>query len=465
MNILRVKRTCIDIIERVEREGAFVHIMLQREAERRSDAPQEYPIVVQLVRGVLEQRQVLEAVLNQLLPKGLESLPLRVQIVLRLGAYQICFLDKVKERDVVFEAVELIKGSRWSGFAGLVNAILRRVDHESAARVTAADPKVANFPAWLTERWEKQFGAAEVRLFYGASDQKLPLYLRINTRKTDSQSLCNTLLQEGIEAEPVSVSPDSLRIIRMPAHVRIQQLASFLSGLFFIQDLSSTLVGDLISSGSPKSVRDLCAAPGGKACSIALSIADSKGVVYASDRTASRVSLVSDMVRRVELDNVAVAVVDALAPRETSIVWSSGGRGEQQSEIDPRIAKPPALYDAVLLDAPCSGFGTVGRKVDIRWSKSEQLLQELVTLQAQLLDNAATLVRPGGVLVYSTCTIDRAENEETVASFLSRHPKFSVSPATEVLPAELCTSEGFYRVWPQRHQMAGAFAARLMLRQ
>jgi 16S rRNA (cytosine967-C5)-methyltransferase len=161
--------------------------------------------------------------------------------------------------------------------------------------------------------------------------------------------------------------------------------------------------------------------------------------VEAFDHTERRAGLIQDAVTRLGLTNVSVGVRDA-----ASVLDSERGR-----------------YDAVLLDAPCSGFGTLGRKIDVRWSKSEDTIRELTEIQERLLSAVSALVKPGGVIVYSTCTIERAENEEIIDSFLRVHADFEVENLSIMLPAELCTPEGFYRAWPHRHQMAGAFAAKL----
>lgn len=440
MNILRVKRKCVEILERVECQGAYLHIVLQKEAERHTEAPEEYPVIVQLVRGVLEQGQNLEKILDPLLPKGMSSLPVEVQLILKLGAYQVRFLDRVKKKDVVFEAVELVKGGKFRGLAGLVNAVLRKVEPQEALLSKEDEHSLINFPQWLVERWNRQLGAEEVRAFCAASDRQLPLYLRVNTGMTTRSALREELQREGLEVELVDLSPVSLRVEKMPANKRIQQLASFTQGLFFIQDLSSTLVSELVSSNKPALVRDLCAAPGGKTCSVALSIREHAGSVHASDRVANRVQLVEKLVSSLGVVNVQCWEEDACSPKTAS--------GQ--------------LYDAVLVDAPCSGFGTVGRKVDARWSKSADSLRELIQLQGELLDRAAALVRVGGFLIYSTCTIDREENEDIAAAFIDRHPGFIHSSVAGVLPETVCTEQGFYRAWPQHHRMAGAFAARFL---
>ncbi len=438
MNILRVKRKALELLDRVETDNSYLHLLLQKEADTSRGAPEEYPVLVQLVRGVLEHRAELDVALSPFLPRGLESLPSPIRQLLRLGAYQILFLERVKKRDVVFEAVELTKGGVFKGFSKLVNAVLRKIE-PTAAREERAGSATSNFPTWLIERWTKQFGEDEVASFCEISNKPLPLYLRINHLRADSNQLQRDLKKEGVVTQPAISSSNSLRVERLPKDKRLTQLEAFRRGTFFVQDLSSTIVADIVSADSPSLVCDVCAAPGGKTCSIALSIGPFGGVVDAFDHTERRTGLIQDAVTRLGLPNVSVGVRDA-----ASVVDSERGR-----------------YDAVLLDAPCSGFGTLGRKIDVRWSKSEDTIRELTEIQERLLSAVSTLVKPGGVIVYSTCTIERAENEDIIDSFLRVHTDFEVENLSTMLPTDLCTPEGFYRAWPQRHQMAGAFAAKL----
>lgn len=434
MNVLRVKRKCLELLERVERDGAYLNLLLQEEAKSPTIAPDEYPFLVQLTRGVLEQSGTLDATLTPFLSKGVESLPLPVLNVLRLGAYQICFLDRSKKRDVVFEAVELTKGGKFRGLAKLVNAVLRKVEPSSENQEKLSEQ---NFPEWLISRWRSQFSETETLAFCEAASLPLPLYLRVNSARVSSQNLIEVLATEGVHAEPSQYSSSSLRVTELPKSVRLQRLKCFQGGLFFIQDLSSTIVADIVSSRAPATVYDLCAAPGGKSCSIALSLSQNQGRVVATDRTQERVTLIRDAVSRLGLKNVTCSVRDALTDDTTEL----------------------SQADVVLLDAPCSGFGTIGRKVDMKWSKSEETINELILLQEQLLRKAAALVKPGGWLVYSTCTIDREENEGSITRFLNQERAFTIHSLSNLLPAALCTPEGFYRAWPHKHEMAGAFAA------
>jgi 16S rRNA (cytosine967-C5)-methyltransferase len=439
MNILRVKKKAIELLERVEEESSYLHLVLQEEADAPTTAPDEYPVLVQLVRGVLERREVIDDVLDSFLPKGLESLPKPVLQTLRLGAYQILFLDRVKKRDVVFEAVELTKTGKFKGLAKLVNAVLRKVEPtEQSSGVGGAVSSTRNFPEWLVSRWVDQFGEAEVEQFCEASNKPLPLYFRVNTSRVSREELQRLLLAEGVEVEPAKYSEVSLRVVKQPKETRLQNLKSYQRGLFFVQDLSSTIVADIATREHPQSVCDLCAAPGGKSCSMALSIAGS-GSVVACDRSEKRVGLIRDLLDRLGISNVEPQTRDAVhAP-----------------------VRGAPTFDLVLVDAPCSGFGTVGRKIDARWSKSEETIENLVNVQSAILASASRLVKSQGFLVYSTCTIERQENEEIVADFLSRHTDFELVNLASELPRELCTPDGMYRAWPQHHTMAGAFAAKL----
>jgi 16S rRNA (cytosine967-C5)-methyltransferase len=439
MNIMRVKRKCLELISRIEEEGAYSHLVLQQASESREVSAEEFPVLLQLTRGVLEQRGLLELKLNPFLPKGLDSLPVEIRNILRLGAYQILFLDRVKKRDVVYEAVELAKGGKYRGLAKLVNAVLRKIGPDDLRDSGEEVPNsTLNFPEWLIKRWSNQFSEELVKDFCAASDKPLPVYCRVNTIRTTPSALKDLFYKkDGIESEISVFSPHSLKIIRIPPKKRLTGLEAYRKGLFFIQDLSSTIVSDIVALNNPQSVRDLCAAPGGKSCSIALSIGARGGRVYATDKSARRVGLIDDLVARLGLKNIATGV------------FNLGDTKERASK----------LYDMVLLDGPCSGFGTVGKKVDARWTTSYEGLLQLTKAQSFLLDAAARFVNPGGYLVYSTCTIDREENEERIFSFLESHRDFELIRLNDALSPELCTTEGFYRSWPQNHSMTGAFAA------
>ncbi len=440
INIKRVKKKVLDLLMRVEQDGAYTHLVLQQAASSGELSAAEYPVLLQLVRGSLEQKVVIEERLAPLLPKGLQSLPVEVQLVLRLSAYQILFLDRVKKRDAVFEAVELVKTSRFRAFAGLVNAVLRRLEPRCS---TDGNHQLVdatrNYPQWLVDRWIQQHGSEDVQQFCATSGAAIPVYCRVNTSVLSPGELREVLAAERLESEEVDCSPHSLRLVHIPPSVRITSLDSYKKGLFFIQDASSTIVADIVARGSPRRVRDLCAAPGGKACSIALSIAHSGGVVHASDRAHKRVGLIGALAERLRLSNVIPAV----------------------SELGAEGHAPKESYDAVLLDVPCSGFGTVGRKVDVRWSLTELQLIELVQLQKTLLSAAAGFVSEGGVLVYSTCSIDRDENEGVVEAFLDSRRDFVRESFADTLSRIVCTDDGYFRSWPHRHRMAGAFAAKL----
>jgi 16S rRNA (cytosine967-C5)-methyltransferase len=437
MNVLRVKRKCLELLNRVERDGAYLHLVLQQEAHGSSLAPDEYPLLVQLVRGTLEQSVTIEEALAPFLSAGLGSLPPEVQNVLRLATYQLLFLDRSRTRDVVFEAVELVKSGRYRGLAKLVNAVLRKV---GAQREEIRGDAQSNFPEWLVQRWVGQFGEVETKAFCDAANDRLPLYLRVATCRAPRKVVIERLQADGVECEPAPYLSESIRVRSLPRSMRLHQLSSYKEGLFFVQDLSSTIVAEIVSSRTPRLVYDLCAAPGGKACAVALSIGAHGGSVVATDRTPERVALIEEAVSRIGVQNVECRLRDALLPTGALL---------GQAEV-------------VLVDAPCSGFGTVGRKVDVRWSKSQDAIQELVQVQGELLDRAASLVQTAGALVYSTCSIDRDENEGVVGAFLARHPDFLVSSLQGLLPAELVTPEGYYRSWPQRHEMAGAFGALLV---
>jgi 16S rRNA (cytosine967-C5)-methyltransferase len=437
MDILRAKRKALELIHRIKREGAFSHVLLQAEAKRRQVSEDEYPIMVSLVRGVLQEEGRLNELLDAHIRRGIDSLPDRVADVLRLGAYQIVCLERVRKKDVVFESVELLKGGRFASFRALVNAVLRKIEPvDDFEKVKAA----VNYPTSLITRWVSQFGEQEVERFCAASNKRLPLYLRVNTLRCSREQLCQRLRDEQIEVIPSTWSSHSVEVVSLPRASRIHDCQAFKDGLFFIQDCSSTVVADLVELVEPDVIHDVCAAPGGKACSMALTRGSRGGQVVAFDRTTERVALIQDLVYKLGLSNVTTRVFDMLvdAPAYDELVG------------------------LVLVDAPCSGFGTVGKKVEARWNTSVEEISSIVAMQRKILERACQRVASGGAVIYSTCSIDKEENEGVVEAFLAAHPEFSIRRVNELVHESLCTKEGYLRTWPHRHHMTGAFAAVLV---
>jgi len=433
------REQALKILYAVESQGKYAsHLLSAMHQQTGVDAHQR-ALAEKLVKGVLEHKSEIDKKLSTRLSRGLESLPPRVLIILRIGIYQLKFLDRIQKAVAVDSAVELAKRFSSPPLARLVNAVLRGYLREES-KTKYVTPKNAkevstafSHPLWIVEQWISQIGLDETIALCQRNNEATPLYLRINTLQTEKEALIKKLASEGVTAEPANYARDALLLEQLPQKLRIHELEAFKEGLFTIQDQASCLTGQIAFEGACANIVDLCAAPGGKATHLA-ALNKNKGRIIAVDPTEKRLQLVKETAKRLGLTNI-------------EYVCSDG-----------RTFNPETAPELVLVDAPCSGLGVLGRRSDLRWQRDETSLPDLCALQLALLEQAARIVRPGGRVVYSTCTTSTEENEGTVQEFLRQNPGFEVSTITDA-HEDLLTPEGFLRTWPQRHNMGGSFTA------
>ena len=396
--------------------------------------------VQELLWGVLRHRERLDAILASRIRGGLAVLDDGVLDVLRLGTYQLLSMDSVPPYAAIGQSVESVKRTYGMGAAKLVNAVLRRVDRERdvIAPALPADPVEAlalthSHPAWVVARWNAQFGLEATAQLLTLDNTPAPVVVRPYGISADA--LADSLAQSDVPTRPVSLVPDSLEIT---GPVALTDVEAFRRGQFYVQDPAATLVAQYGHVPEGGTVADLCAAPGSKA----LELSRRAGTVIAADRSASRVERMCFGFERLGVDitspnrRMIPMVADATAPT-----------------IDP--------VDAVLVDVPCTGTGTFRRHPDARWRLQASDFAVLGTLQRQILDAAADVVRPGGLLIYSTCSLEPEENDEVVDGFLARHAHFVVEPPPAGVVPDAVIDRGRLRVLPHQHGFDGAFAVRL----
>lgn len=395
--------------------------------------------VRELLYGTLRQRGWLDALLESRVRGGLSRLDDDITDLLRLGMYQLLFMHSVPPYAAIAQTVELAKRRHGIGASKLVNAVLRRLDRESAGildttpeSLGARDPVDAlsirySHPRWLVARWVGRWGADATQTLLERNNTEAPLTVR--PYGIVREQLEATLDAAGIETEEVPLVPDSL-ILRGAGS--ITEVGSFRQGLFFVQDPAATLVTQYAAIPAGSVVADLCAAPGGKA----LELSRTAGSVIAMDRSFSRLSLVTSNVARLDVRNLSVAVADARRPAVSEV-------------------------DAVLIDVPCTGTGTFRRHPDARWRLRVSDLAVMGAMQRAILAAAAKIVRPGGLLIYSTCSLEPEENDAQIENFLSANSEWSLEPPPAgAVPASVVDA-GRLRVLPHVHGVDGAFAARL----
>ncbi|MBD2464718.1 16S rRNA (cytosine(967)-C(5))-methyltransferase [Oscillatoria sp. FACHB-1407] len=434
---------------RAVQRGAFVDVALDRELQREVLADLDRSLCTELVYGCVRQQRTLDALIDQLATKKAQQQPPDLRLILHLGLYQLRYLHHIPASAAVNTTVELAKTNGLQGLTGFVNGVLRqytRLSENGQPQQTDPlqlpdDPVMAlgmqySYPDWIVRVWLEQFGWADTAALCQAFNQPPHIDLRVNRLRSSVAEVATVMQQAGIAIPPFPPLPDALRLLKPVGSIR--QLPGFEEGWWAVQDASAQLVSHLLDPQPGETIIDACAAPGGKTTHIAELMGD-RGVIWACDRTPSRLKRLQENVRRLGLTSIQVCTED--------------------SRHIPQFANQA---DRVLIDAPCSGLGTLHRHADARWRQTPDSVVELAQLQTELLTEAATWVKPGGVLVYSTCTLHPLENEAIAQHFLANHPNWQIEPPAGDHPAtQFVTPQGWIKVLPHHHQMDGFFMVRL----
>ncbi len=438
---MNARELALRVLVKADSGRGLSDVLIRDEFERAGLSPEDRALARELVAGVLRNRSLLDWMLDGSLKKGMASLSTAEANILRLGACQLCLMDRVPDYAVVDGSVRLSKRFARKGIVGLTNAVLRDIikKRPRGFKPSTGDPlkdlAIAwSHPEWLVRRWRDSLGLKETAELLEFDNKPAPILLWANPLRIDRDRLISELESGGFQPRPHHLLPDAVELGR-PAGIFGHRL--FASGHFYLQDTAAQLVGLLMDPRPGQTILDVCAAPGGKACWAA-----SRGpdiTVAAADTSWSRLKLVRQNATRLGLGNVLPLCGDGLMPPFR------------------------CQFDSVLVDAPCSGLGVLRRRLDLRWRVNEEDIVRLAGLQARLLEVASHWVRPGGALVYATCTLTSEENQEQVARFLESHPDFILDPAEGRLPQAAVTG-GMLEVWPHRLGTDGAFAARLTRR-
>jgi 16S rRNA (cytosine967-C5)-methyltransferase len=432
------REAALRILHAVDTRSAFSDRLLDGAHARAGADPRDRALLHELVKGALRWRGRLDAVLDARIHVGLANTQPWIRNILRIGAYQILFLDRVPVHAAVDESVKLAHKYSHPGAAGLVNSVLRRLAEEREKIQWPEGDDAASLaawgshPLWIVERWLARFGPADTRALLAADNRTVPTGLRSNTLRNSREELIELLAREGVEAKPAELSPD---LVWVEGHHSPGALHSFKAGLCTAQDESEALVARVVAPRPHERVLDLCAAPGGKSTHLAELMGD-EGEVWALERDAHRVETLKNTVARLGVH--AVHVVHG----------------------DGRDYPFPMPFDRILVDAPCSGMGVLARRADARWRKGPEVLAEMPPVQLELLNAAARHLAPGGRLVYSVCSFEPEETDHVVARFLAEHPGWTLESVAGSVPDAVVTPEGTMRVLPNRHGCDGAFAAR-----
>jgi 16S rRNA (cytosine967-C5)-methyltransferase len=430
---------------RIEKERSYADVLIDRELKEGRLTGADRGLYTELVYGSLRQQGALDHIISQFSRSPVSRLERAVHVIIRLGLYQMFFLDRVPVSAAVNEAVNLANEIAPKA-AGFINAVLRSADrgradirypdpgNEPAAYIAAKH----SHPQWLVEKWLAQLGFDEAEQLAVVMSSPPPFTIRVNRLKTNRDELLNRLVSEGLSAIPCRYAPDGIIIT---SSASLSALSSFHEGLFTVQNEASQLAVMIMDTQPGDHILDVCAAPGGKATYLA-ELTGNSGSVVACDRNMRKLRLISETAARLGLKNIVTTVLDGTKPLDSL---------------------PERKFDQLLVDAPCSGLGVIHHNPEGKWWKSPTDPERLAVTQLAILENAATMLKLGGILLYATCSTTETENEQVIDEFLKGNPEFMIEPVSSRLKmlAEMETERGFFRSWPHRHGMDGFFAARL----
>ncbi len=433
------RETALRVLERCRRDGAWSARVLDRLLQEGDLDEREAALAAQLSLGTLQNQRYLDHYIDLYCRAG--KLEPKLRDLLRLGAYQLLFLDKIPAHAAVDESVALCRRLGLSRAAGLVNAILRRLSENRGSLPEIPGKGTADYLAirysqanWLAEELVRQRGYEFTEAFFSACQQPSRTDIQLNTLKTTRDDYLSMLARTGTEAE-LPPFPDHCLALRGG---KISMLPGYEEGLFFVQDRAAAMAVEIARPRPGMKVLDACAAPGGKSFAAAIRM-ENRGKLISCDLHEKKLPLI-----RSGAERLGLSIIEVMA--QNASVRNPGFVG---------------AFDLVIADLPCSGFGVMRKKPEIR-TKSQEETQRLPAVQHAILDNLSAYVAPGGTLLYATCTVLRQENEEQIERFLREHPDFSPSDFTVDGRA---SQGGFYTFWPQIDGTDGFFTARLIRRQ
>ena len=436
------RATALRVLVSCRNNGAWADAALKAQISRDGLSGPDAALCSRIVYGVMQNRMLLDFYIGAYCTQKPDHLQPPLLEILRIGAYQIIYLDKIPDSAAVNTSVELAKLAKRGQASGLVNAVLRKLSQNKKALPPVPERDDVqrlsiqySHPKWFVKRLVSLLGREEAERFLACDNQIAPITVQVNPLKTTLEALTEELQQAGISVQPHSWVPDCLEL---SGTGDLAALPSFREGKFLVQDPAARLVSLIAGIRPGQKVLDVCAAPGGKSLSAAFAMAGN-GSIGACDLHENKLKRIQE-----SADRLGVNIITTQA-------------------ADGRVFRPEweASFDTVLVDAPCSGLGIIRKKPDTRYKKADDLFT-LPVVQAAILDNAARYVRPGGTLVYSTCTILPEENEQVTEAFLAEHADFGLEPFE--LPLPVGKSDGSLTLWPQRHDTDGFYICRMTRR-
>ena len=444
MTSYNAREIALSILNEVYEQQAYANIALSRALQKYELAELDRRFITELVYGTVKAGDTLLWILKRFAKKPLSKIEPVILNILRLGIYQIAFMDKIPDSAACNESVNLAKKFSNPGSVKFVNGILRSIIREPQKRTLPTGNKAAEIalreqhPLWLVKKFIHTFGSEAALSLCAFDNTNAPLILRTNTLKTSREALMQKLTALGCECQPSKLAPEGIICHTHPALSTLEPLKD---GSAQVQDESSMLVAHVLGAKPSETVIDTCSAPGGKTTHIA-ALMNNSGKIIAGDIYEHKLKLIDSNAARLGITIIKTQLADA----------------QKIGSLYPQTA------DRILVDAPCSGLGVLRRKPDSRWRKTPELLKELPPLQLAILNSAAQALKPGGTLVYSTCTIVPEENDEVIAQFLQTHPEFRLDPINSYLPYKRRQNTPTLQLLPYKDGTDGFFIAHLTKR-
>jgi 16S rRNA (cytosine967-C5)-methyltransferase len=440
------RELAMDVLVRVEQQQAYSNIALNQALLRANLPRSEAGLVTELVYGTIQRLNTIDYLLSRFLIKGVGKLEPWVRNLLRLSLYQIHYLDRIPPHAAVNEAVTIAGRKGHKGISGMVNAVLRNILRQPEKLQIPANLPIAqsialtySHPEWMVNRWINQFGEGETRAICESNNNPPHTSIRVNRIQMTPAQFLTLLGENGYSAKHSVIAPDGIVV---EGGGNMAMTSWYNDGLISIQDESSMLVARIVDPQPGMKVLDCCAAPGGKTAHMA-ELMNDQGSIIAYDIHEHKKQLIDAQTKRLGLHAIEAKIGDA---RQLANEYSDH------------------TFDRILLDAPCSGLGVIRRKPDLKWAKLESDIAEIRNIQYTILHNIHNLLKPGGMLIYSTCTLEYEENQAVISEFLANHPDFMLDiKITDQLPAltSRLVGEGMLQILPHHYQSDGFFITRL----
>lgn len=427
----------LDILLEILEKGGYSHVVLRQALEKYQYLDkQDRAFITRMTEGTIEYRMTIDAVINKCSKVPVEKMKPVIRTILRMSVYQIFWMDRIPDRAVCNEAVNLAIHRRFAGLKGFVNGVLRSIIREKDSFDFSDWALKYSMPQWMIDMWRQQYTSETVEKMLQAFLQDKPTAVRCNLDKASMEDICTSLREEGVQVEK---SPVADRGLLISGYDYLEGLTAFQNGYIQVQDASSSLVGQAADPKEGNEILDVCGAPGGKSLDMADRLKGT-GLVTVRDLTDQKVELIEENIFRSGFSNIRAEVWDAL---EFDSTWKNRA-------------------DIVLADLPCSGLGIIGKKPDIKYQVSKEQIDSLADLQRQILSVVCQYVKPGGKLIYSTCTISQKENQEQRNWFLENFSEFEAVDLEEKLGKSLkeaSLKDGYIQLLPGVHPCDGFFIA------